>query len=90
MSDNLTKKYIQVEALPNGEIDINIQGPWLHTIPFEIPVLAIVNEVYFRNTHRLPDLVEGRRRLDVKIGQLREDGLVDSAWINDDLVHCKR
>ena len=23
-------------------------------------------------------------------GKLRENGLVDSAWINDDLVHCKR
>jgi nicotinate phosphoribosyltransferase len=28
-----------------------IVGPWLYTILFEIPVLAIVNEVYFRNTH---------------------------------------
>jgi hypothetical protein len=34
----------------NGEIDIRVRGPWLHTILFEIPVLAIVNEVYFRNT----------------------------------------
>jgi nicotinate phosphoribosyltransferase len=32
-----------------GEIDIKVEGPWLHTILFEIPVLAIVNEVYFRN-----------------------------------------
>ena len=43
----LNEKYIDVVALPNGEIDIRIQGPWLHTILFEIPVLAIVNEVYF-------------------------------------------
>jgi nicotinic acid phosphoribosyltransferase len=63
----LNEKYITVTALPSGEIDITIRGPWLHTILFEIPVLAIVNEVYFRNTHKLPDLVEGRRRLDVKI-----------------------
>jgi nicotinate phosphoribosyltransferase len=40
-------------------------------------VLAIVNEVYFRNTHTVPDFVEGRHRLDVKIGQLRGDGLAD-------------
>ena len=33
------------------EIDITIRGPWLHTILFEIPVLAIVSEVYFRNVH---------------------------------------
>ena len=74
---HLNEKYITVSALPTGEIDIRIQGPWLHTILFEIPVLAIVNEVYFRNTHKLPDLVDGRRRLDVKIGQLREEGLGD-------------
>jgi nicotinate phosphoribosyltransferase len=73
----LNEKYITVTALPTGEIDITIRGPWLHTILFEIPVLAIVNEVYFRNTQKLPDLVEGRKRLDTKIGQLRSAGLSD-------------
>ena len=73
----LNEKYISVTALPSGEIDITIQGPWLHTILFEIPVLAIVNEVYFRNTQKLPDLLEGRQRLDVKIAQLRASGLSD-------------
>ena len=73
----LNEKYVTVSSLPSGEIDITIRGPWLHTILFEIPILAIVNEVYFRNTQRLPDLLEGRRRLDVKIGQLRSEGLSD-------------
>jgi nicotinate phosphoribosyltransferase len=73
----LNEKYITVTPLTSGEIDITIRGPWLHTILFEIPVLAIVNEVYFRNTQKLPDLQEGRRRLDVKIGQLQADGLKD-------------
>ena len=73
----LNEKYITVTALPSGEIDITIQGPWLHTILFEIPVLAIVNEVYFRNTQKLPDLMEGRKRLDEKIAQLRAPGLTD-------------
>jgi nicotinate phosphoribosyltransferase len=64
-------------ALPNGEIDIQIHGPWLHTILFEIPVLAIVNEVYFRNTQPVPDYVEGRQRVDTKIAQLQEADLGD-------------
>ena len=73
----LNEKYIQVSALSNGEIDISIQGPWLHTILFEIPVLAIVNEVYFRNTQKVPDFLEGRRRLDQKIEALHAERLSD-------------
>ena len=56
-----------------GEISIDIKGPWLHTIPFEIPVLAIVNEVYFRNTQPQPDLAEGRRRLQEKMRLVKSD-----------------
>jgi nicotinate phosphoribosyltransferase len=73
----LNEKYIQVSAMPNGEIDISIQGPWLHTILFEIPVLAIVNEVYFRNTQQVPDFVEGRKRLDQKVQALHAERLSD-------------
>jgi nicotinate phosphoribosyltransferase len=66
---HLNEKYISINPSPkgNGEIDIVIDGPWLHTIPFEIPVLAIVNEVYFRNTQRQPDYQMGRDRLREKI-----------------------
>ncbi len=73
----LNEKYITVSALPNGEIDIQIKGPWLHTILFEIPVLSIVNEVYFRNTQPQPDFEEGRRRLATKIDQLNAVDLPD-------------
>ncbi|WP_137895721.1 nicotinate phosphoribosyltransferase [Ramlibacter sp. 2FC] len=71
----LNEKYVEVSALPSGELDISIRGPWLHTILFEIPVLAIVNEVFFRNTQQVPDFVEGRKRLDDKIAQLQAPGL---------------
>lgn len=73
----LNEKYINIIPQPSGELEIRIQGPWLHTILFEIPVLAIVNEVYFRNTQKRPDLDEGRRRLEIKIAQLQEAGLGD-------------
>jgi nicotinate phosphoribosyltransferase len=68
----MNAKYITVSPSneANGEIDIIVKGPWLHTILFEIPVLAIVNEVYFRNTVKLPDYTEGRRRLDEKIAMI--------------------
>ena len=73
----LNEKYITVTPLPSGDIDILIRGPWLHTILFEIPVLAIVNEVYFRNTQSLPNLMEGRQRLEQKVEQLRAPVLSD-------------
>jgi nicotinate phosphoribosyltransferase len=73
----LNEKYISIVPRPSGELEIRIEGPWLHTILFEIPVLAIVNEVYFRNTQPRPDLAEGRRRLEDKIALLQGDGLSD-------------
>ena len=73
----LNEKYVSVKALPSGEIEVLIKGPWLHTILFEIPVLAIINEVYFRNTQKQPDLTEGRKRLETKIGQLQVRSLAE-------------
>ena len=67
----LNEKYITLTPQPNGEIDIRVRGPWLHTIMFEIPVLAIVSEVYFRNTQPGLDLTEGRRRLQDKIALMK-------------------
>ncbi len=70
----LNTKYVEIapSALDNGEIEIRIRGPWLHTILFEVPLLAIINEVYFRNTSPDLDLSEGRRRLREKIALLRD------------------
>src|SRR5690606_19135222 len=56
-----------------GEISITVKGPWLHTILFEIPVLAIVNEVYFRNTTADPDWDEARSRLQAKMRLVEEE-----------------
>jgi nicotinate phosphoribosyltransferase len=65
-------KYIRIgEGEGAGGIEINIRGPWLHTILYEIPVLAIVSEVYFRRSQPRPDLAEGRRRLKAKIDLVR-------------------
>ncbi len=71
----LNEKYLSITALPDGNIDVTIRGPWLHTILFEIPVLAIINEVYFRNTQKQPDIEQGRARLIHKIEQLKGEGL---------------
>ena len=81
----LNTKYIEIAPSPSGtgDIDIVIRGPWLHTILFEIPVLGITNEVYFRNTQRHPDYAEGRRRLHEKIGLVRNDPSLAGVRIAD-------
>jgi nicotinate phosphoribosyltransferase len=66
------EKYIRVVRTPEPPgLEITIRGPWLHTILYEIPVLATVSEVYFRRTQPNPDFAEGRRRLQAKIGLVR-------------------
>ncbi|HQR56448.1 MAG TPA: nicotinate phosphoribosyltransferase [Burkholderiaceae bacterium] len=81
----LHMKSIRVErsAEANGGISIVIKGPWLHTILFEIPVLAIVNEVYFRNTQPKADFAEGRRRLRAKVALVRDNPALAGCRIAD-------
>lgn len=40
--------YLSVKEEPNGDLEIHIKGPWVHTILFEVPVLSIISEVYKR------------------------------------------
>ena len=49
---------------------IEARGPQVHVMAFEIYVLALVNELYFRRFDAQTALAEGRRRLAGKIGKL--------------------
>ena len=77
------EKYIRIEPKPDKGLDITIRGPWLHTIMYEIPVLAIVSETYFRRTQSNANLAEGRRRLQAKIGLVRTVESADDLKISD-------
>jgi len=81
----MNEKYVTVQpsAAGNGEIEIIVRGPWLHTILFEIPLLAIVNEIYFRKTQPQSDYVEGRRRLQAKIALIHEDESLSDMRVAD-------
>lgn len=60
-----------IEARAEGEqLVITAKGPQVHVLPFEIYVLAIVNELYFRRAG-VADLSVGRQRLQDKIALLR-------------------
>src|SRR5690606_32779775 len=53
-------------------IELRLTGPWLHTILFEVPLLAIISELYMTGTCGPPDREEGLRRLRAKTARLRE------------------
>ena len=63
----LYREQVHVEPDPTkqGGVAIWAEGPWRDVIWFEIPVLAIVQELYMRG--RVKSLAEGRRRLRRKI-----------------------
>jgi len=61
-----------ITAAAEGDaLRIRAVGPQVHTMAFEIFVLAIVNELYFRRFDAKAALAEGRQRLQAKIELLR-------------------
>jgi nicotinate phosphoribosyltransferase len=69
-SFSLNPAYVTVQVLGN-ELDIVIEGPWLQTILFEVPLLAIVSETYYQEKYHPITLDEGRARLNAKIDYIR-------------------
>ncbi len=68
---HLQSRFVEIGE-EDGQLSIRIRGPWLHTILFEVPVLAIISELYSRHSWPDHELDEGRERLERKIGQVRE------------------
>lgn len=66
----LQRRYITVEV-EGDNLVITARGPQIHVMAFEIFVLSIVNELYFRRFVSDAVLAEGRRRLTAKIDILR-------------------
>jgi nicotinate phosphoribosyltransferase len=61
-----------IAARADGDaLRIEARGPQVHVMAFEIFVLAIVNELYFRRFDREAAWSEGRERLAGKVAQLR-------------------
>ena len=66
-------RYEDFEITTDAECGLSIEtrGTWLNTSMYEIPTLAIVNEVYFRMAYDYDDLIRSfKERLDEKIGWL--------------------
>ena len=65
------RPFVQVRGTETGTLEIVAKGPMVHVMGFEIFVLAIVNELYFRRFDQGEALAEGRRRLAAKIDRLK-------------------
>lgn len=65
------RDFITVKGQADGSLSIEADGPQVHVMGFEIPVLCIVNELYFRRLQQPSTLDEGRQRLQAKIAQMR-------------------
>lgn len=70
----LDRKYLRLRAssAEQGGVELEASGPWLHTILFEVPLLAIVSEVHMRQAAGADVRGEGLRRLKDKAGRLRD------------------
>ncbi|WCM89347.1 nicotinate phosphoribosyltransferase [Acidovorax sp. NCPPB 3576] len=64
------RAFIEARA-EGGDLHIVARGPQVHVMGFEIFVLAIVNELYFRRFDPATALAEGRRRLADKIAHVQ-------------------
>ena len=69
------RRFVRASVAADGRtLEIVAEGPQVHVMGFEIYVLAIVNELYFRRADHAAALAEGRTRLQAKIAALREFG----------------
>src|SRR4051812_17085795 len=69
------RRFIRASVAADGRtLEIVADGPQVHVMAFEIHVLAIVNELYFRRSDAAAALAEGRTRLGAKIDALRAFG----------------
>ena len=69
-------RYEEFVISDDAECGLSIEagGTWLNTSMYEIPILAIVNEVYFRSAYNYDDLMESfRRRLNEKVEKIVSD-----------------
>lgn len=68
----LKRDYIKCWVDESGSLQIEANGPWIQVIWFEVPVLAIVQEVWTRNEYPNICLDYGYNKLDEKIDLARQ------------------
>ena len=68
----LKRRFITVSTDSKGRLLIDIEGPMIQAMFFEVFVLAIVNELYFNALSNPSVIEEGQRRLNDKVALLHQ------------------
>ena len=67
------RDYVTTELKPDGQLKIVVHGPLFSAMQFEIYLLEIVNEVYFRMNYNYDELLaSAQKRLDEKINSFKD------------------
>jgi nicotinate phosphoribosyltransferase len=85
------RSYIRCKV-ENDEIKVTIKGPWVSTILFEVPVLAIISQLYTENgpnSHK-EWLLEGHKRLHNKFSALKTNLHKDQKFLFADFGTRRR
>lgn len=77
----LNKRHINISTKEG--FNLTIQGPWLNTILFEVPVLAIISETYYQDKYPHLSYEQGRNRLINKISLVKRDPSLNELKISD-------
>lgn len=86
----LKRRFIRVSDDEQGRLFIDIEGPMIQAMFFEIFVLSLVNELYYQRLNSPEVLAEGKRRLTEKITLLHHYAKLQHA--NQKIVedeHCQ-
>ncbi|MBE2404028.1 nicotinate phosphoribosyltransferase, partial [Klebsiella pneumoniae] len=68
----LQRRFVEIGTDDKDRLNIRIEGPMIQAMFFEIFILAIVNELYFRRLETPAVIEEGERRLQAKAARLKE------------------
>lgn len=79
----LKRRFITVSTDEKGRLFIDIEGPMIQAMFFEVFVLSIVNELYFSALSNASVIEEGQRRLDEKVELLHQYAVKQERYDNN-------
>lgn len=86
---------VSISQTESGELSVTVEGYWYRTVLWEVPLMAIISELYFKMTHATPKHVEeGAITKAKRLAELKADYSEFgtrrrfSFDVQDKVVHC--